>query len=580
MEPSPVPTAEPVPVAPERPWWLRRLCSQNPFYLLSSACVVHSTGLSLYGAEQEIPPPLMLALVAGYVAFLAAVGYLIVRLWKVWDDARSIFVILLFLFVVLAVVADSTLLTGTQTGAWMLAGGLGVAVLVTEFLLWGLRMPLPPRYRAPFYAQLALVFLYPLWLIDPIRAGAGDVIPWRLFAFSLASAGTILTLLPAVRRGRLPIRESGVLWPWPWYPWTIFVFFGECLVIRHYTLCLSFDPVSRLNAVAAYERMEHIFAPYFVVPIVLAAAVLVLEAGLVSGRRGVQWLALQLPLLCLPLALPGRTGNAAYVDFVERFTSRLGSPLWVTLLALTLFYVVGAFRRVAGAERRAILCLLATAFVGPEALHWLDVVTALRTGADPRLLWLLAGLLLGIACARGHSRWWLEGSVYTVLAAAMSGWFDGLDFSRTVVAAHALTVAVVAIAALRRDPLALWLRGVAAVLLFAGPLAACLRAAEGFEPAWLPLAYIGAATLAAAWLGWRLPHRLCLYAAALNVVLAYGTSFLQLYTYLERAVRWAGLPTFAIGIALLHVGLLISATKGGGLRAARLRIAGIAARRR
>jgi hypothetical protein len=580
MEPPSIANAEPVQAAPERPWWLRRLCSQNPFYLLSSACVVHSTGLSLYGAEQDIPPQLMLALVAGYVAFLAAVGYLIVRLWNVWDDARSIFVILLFLFVVLAVVADSTLLTSARTGAWMLAAGLGVAVLVTEFLLWGLGMPLPPRYRVPFYGQLALVFLYPLWLIDPIRAGAGDVIPWRLFAFSLAAAATILTLLPAVRRGRFPIRESGVLWPWPWYPWTIFVFFGVCLVIRQYTLCLSFDPVSRLNAVAAYERMEHIFAPYFVIPILLAAAVLVLEAGLVSGRRGVQWLALELPLVCLPLALPGRAGNAAYVDFVERFTSNLGSPMWVTLMALTLFYAVAALRRVAGAERRALLCLLAMAFVGPEALNWLNVLTALRDGADPRLLWLLAGMLLGIACVRRHSRWWLESAAYAALAAAQSGWLDGLGFSRPVVAAHLLAAAVIAIAALRRDPLAVWLRGLAAVLLCAGPLYVCVRAAGGIEPAWLPLAYIAAATLAAGWLGWRLPHRLCLYAAALNVALAYGTSFLQLYAYLDRAVRWAGLPTFAIGIALLHLGLLISAKKGGGLRAVRLRIVGIAERRR
>jgi hypothetical protein len=580
MESPALRISEPSPSAPHRPWWLRRLCSQNPFYLLSSACVVHSISLSLYGGEQDISPPMMLALVAAYVAFLAVVAYAIVRLWKVWDDARSIFVILLFLFVVLALVADSTVLNRAQDGAVMLAAGLAAAVLVTEFLLWGLKMPLPLRYRAPFYLQMGLVFLYPLWLLGPLRRGDDVQVEWRIFAFSLLSAVTILTLLPAVRRGRFPIRESGVLWPWPWYPWTIFVFFGVCLVIRLYTLCLSFDPVRHLNAVAAYERLENIFGPYFLVPFLVAGAVLVLEAGLVSGRRGVQQLGLAIPLFGVVCALPGRTGNAAYVDFVERFTETFGAPLWVTLMVAAVFYGVAAVRRVSGAERWALTCLLALAVVGRNALSREDVEVSLLRLPDPVLLWLLAAVLLVFAAIRRRSRWWLECSLYAVLAAQGSGWFDGWMFSPGVLALHAQAVAVIAIGTLCRDPLAVYLRELSAAFLCCGPVVVCLRAAGGLDPPWVPVPYIGAAALIAGCLGWRLPHRRCLYAAVVNIALVYSTSFLQLYGFLDQTVRWAGLRTFAIGVGLLHVGLVISAAKGGGLRSARLWLVAFADRRR
>jgi hypothetical protein len=108
----------------------------------------------------------------------------------------------------------------------------------------------------------------------------------------------------------------------------------------------------------------------------------------------------------------------------------------------------------------------------------------------------------------------------------------------------------------------------------------CCRAAGGVDLPWVPVPYVGAAAIVAGGLGWWLPHRRLLYAAVIDVALVYFSSGLQLYGYLDHTVRWAGLRTFAIGIALLHVGLVISAAKGGGLRAARLRLAEFADRRR
>ena len=50
--------------------------------------------------------------------------------------------------------------------------------------------------------------------------------------------------------------------------------------VRAYLLCLSLDPLMD------DERNLTIFAPYFLAPFVLAVAVVLMELGIVSGRRG------------------------------------------------------------------------------------------------------------------------------------------------------------------------------------------------------------------------------------------------------------------------------------------------------
>jgi hypothetical protein len=98
-------SSEPVASPPEAPTPAPRtwgwLSNQNPFYLFSAACVMHSTGWSI-GDANGLPAWLTPALIAGYIALLAIASGVIVRLWKVWDDARTIFVTLLILFLELA----------------------------------------------------------------------------------------------------------------------------------------------------------------------------------------------------------------------------------------------------------------------------------------------------------------------------------------------------------------------------------------------------------------------------------------------------------------------------------------------
>ncbi|MFO1095470.1 MAG: hypothetical protein U0992_19530 [Planctomycetaceae bacterium] len=272
----------------------RRVSCPNPFYLLSAACFIHATGIPLQAEGHPLSPEGLLGLIAGYAAILAAIAFVIVRLWKVWDDARSIFMILLLLFLELALCADSTLQADPGRGARLLVVGLGVAAAISEFVLRGLRLKLPASYRLPYYAQLAVLFLYPLWLLPTLKASDVVGTTWRIFAFPFVVGLSILLLWPAVRRGPRAVENNGSPWQWGWYPWTLFVFLGFCLCLRSYTLCLSFDAATALKFAAAY-RLENIFGLYFLAPVLLAAAVLVLEAGVQSGRREVQWWGLAIP---------------------------------------------------------------------------------------------------------------------------------------------------------------------------------------------------------------------------------------------------------------------------------------------
>ena len=107
-----------------------------------------------------------------------------------------------------------------------------MAAAISEFVLRGLRLKLPAGYRLPYYGQLAVLFLYPLWLLPTLTASDAAGTTWRIFAFPFVVGLSILTLWPAVRRGPQAVANNGSPWRWGWYPWTLFVFLGFCLCLR------------------------------------------------------------------------------------------------------------------------------------------------------------------------------------------------------------------------------------------------------------------------------------------------------------------------------------------------------------
>lgn len=412
---------EPNAVVPnaDRSAWQRLakvLYNHNPFYLLSVSCVLHGTAhwMRVEGVIAA-SPWLLMGLIGGYIVALAFVGWLIVRLGKVWDDARSVLLMIPLLFVELSLAFDETLLRDAATGRMLLLVGLLGAIVVSETVLIGLRIRLPWRYRVPYHATLALLFLYPISLASLEVIRDPDVYSWRIFLFPTVAAVIALMLLPAVRRGARHVADNGTPWRWPLYPWSLFVMLLICVGFRAYALSLSFDPVLSLSPAAA-DRLESAFGAYYLIPLVLACGVLLLEGGLVGGNPITRFCAMLVPILTFVMALPAESASAPYFEFLHRFVQTIGSPLWLTVLASALFYLWAWYRGAPGAETGWLAAMMLASVVGPRTMNldqphlveiwpWcviaaIELLFALRRGTSWRACLAAFGILL-----TAHTQW-------------------------------------------------------------------------------------------------------------------------------------------------------------------------------
>src|SRR5206468_1341608 len=126
---------------------------------------------------------LMLAL-AGYTLLLATTACVLVRLGNVWDDIRTILLLVVMMFLAISVTFDPTLTSHPALGRFCFLGGFLFAVLVSEGLLRGLRLALPWVFRLPYYLILALFFVYPVALIPLLGDPERPALQWALFGFS------------------------------------------------------------------------------------------------------------------------------------------------------------------------------------------------------------------------------------------------------------------------------------------------------------------------------------------------------------------------------------------------------------
>mgnify|MGYP006928164300 FL=1 len=195
------------------------LLQKNPFYLISAAMVIHGSGFWFKAGGGHDPWKLM-GLFGVFIVLLAVIGVAIVRFGKVWDDARSVFIILMMLFVELAMSFDSILVANPGQGVPLLVFGWLFAVATFEGVVAALGIRLRKLFRLPLHAMLVLMFLYPVTMLPAIRSSADALICWQLFGFSICVAVTVLMLVPAVRQHIAYAARSGTPWKWPWFPWT------------------------------------------------------------------------------------------------------------------------------------------------------------------------------------------------------------------------------------------------------------------------------------------------------------------------------------------------------------------------
>jgi hypothetical protein len=328
---------------------LRLLYTHNPFYCVSAFLVLWGLEKSFYLQGTKPQPELLMTGLAGYALLLAAVGCLLIRAGSLWEDIRTILLLIVLIFLAISMSFDEVLAADPAAGRLYFLGGLVFSVLLSELVLRGVRLRLPILFRLPYYALLAIFFLYPL-LLGPWQARENDPhLRWLLAGFSPLAGLLTLTLLPAIRRGADYVRDNGSPWQWPWYPWPLFVVLGVGVGLRSYALCVSFHP-SRGPAT--------MFEPYFLVPLLFAVNVLLLEIGIASRR-----LVLLRWMMAAPVGLVLlSTWTLSVPESINLRPMLLGacgcSPLFLTLVAVTVLYAVALARRV------------------PHALPWLTLATA------------------------------------------------------------------------------------------------------------------------------------------------------------------------------------------------------------
>jgi hypothetical protein len=471
-------------------WIMDHLYNHNPFYVLSAALVLFGIN-ALFQDHDALAHPnalsfdswFQLGLIAGYALLLAATGILIVRLGSVWDDARTILLTIVLLFVAMSVGFDKLVLTSAATFYQVLSVGLVFAIGLSEVVLRGLRIRLPILFRGPFYLFLGLFFLYPI-VLSHLLDGAGPSDPrgmlertlWGIFLFPSVTAVATLTLLPAVWRGPQYVTENGTPWRWPLFPWSLFVILAVAIMLRSYYFTISFHP---------FPGPTSAFGVYFLIPLLASICLILFELGRSVGRIFIEHLALLAPLPLLWLALPGRHHAPAFEQVLEIVMARIGSPVllcWWCLVALYLFawlrgnrlaesglgvlLVAGSVLGPATVDARSFQfpavapLLMASAFFAWVALRrtsssfrWLVAASsAIGTstvalwetpfvtlgGVGPLHLFMAAVLLIGFAFDDGFARVCRRiGSVMLVVFSAASvGAFHWGEFPTVVVLAH------------------------------------------------------------------------------------------------------------------------------------------------
>jgi hypothetical protein len=537
---------------PFRAPWLttisRKLYSNNPFYLISVLLVLFGLHRATAAAVDWKSNALTIGVLFGYTLLLALAAFAVVRFGKVWDDARTMFLLLVLLFLAISVRFDVISLSDPRLGAVCLLAGFAFAVGISEGLLRSLRIRLSAVYRRPYYLLLVLFFSYPLYLALLSVQGQDRRMTWCVFLFPAIASAILLTLWPAARRKEASEISNGTPWTWPWYPWSLFVVMVVAIGLRSYWLSNSFQ-AGRVGDIS--------FQPYFLIPLGLVTAFLLLELATTADCVALRRIALGLPLGLLLVAFPGDGRNKVAADFLNDLCQHLGSPAQIAMAGLIGFYFVAWIRGVQVAEWGVMSGLAATAWIssqtisltsiGAPSLWPLHCVAAIQLilAVKSNRLWrvpLPVAIELGVAWHQELHRWPTELAVYFTL--------------------HMLIVSILLAAALLNDP---WSRRLRLVSSAAIPVMAMLVVfAYGWifpsVPRPIDVRYVAMLTMISL-VNWRRTERVANLVGALSTVAV--LTLLQLRQVITPATETLGGSWVAWGVACLLIAVAISSLKGG-----------------
>jgi hypothetical protein len=546
---------------------LRWVSTNNPFYVISAGLFLVGI-LLLFGTPDKVEDNwLLLGGLTSYTLLLAGTAVVLIRFAKVWDDARTVLLLVVLMFLATSATLDYLIVFDVKFGgrkvplhailSTFLA--LGVAIGVSEALLRTVRLRLPQLYRGPYYLILAVFLLYPLaltpFLKSPDVNQANPHNPsmmWGLFGFSSVAALAFLTLLPAIRRGADYVRKNGSPWPWPMYPWTLFGLLALAVPGRAILLCYS------MHLIDVADLYDMTFGLYFLVPFGLVAAVLLLEVGIVTKRTGLLGAALALPIGLLVLASIGHRSEPIYRVFLAMFTDQLGGdPVYCTLLAAAGFYVYAAIRRVAWAFEALTATIALLTFVHPHILTVRNF-----SAPQPLPLVIAATLLLALGIWRGGSWRCLIGAFGVAIGIAVMIPNELVTSPyRWASALHVMFVAMLLVGALFDDDLARALRYIGPGLSLLAALAVMfLPLTPPAElPRWTLTLYPLAIALLLAGYGVWLRHVPTLVIAGAVLAMWGAASGWQIYRVVRTLV--VGMDYLVLSLLVFGLAVLISLAK-------------------
>lgn len=521
------------------------LHTHNPFYLISCFLIIYGLQGWATGAEASgglLPQTLSMAGgIAGYSLLMSLTCIAVVRLGKVWEDARSIFLVVLISLVALSTSFDQLCIEQFDPSVGLAVAGFLFSLATCEALIQFCGLRLTRWYRAAMYSMFGVFFGSPPLLgyfvaerYDTL-AGAGSAL------FSIAFAAAMLLLIPAVALGRRSARRNGTPWRWPWYPLAAFAVITVLACIRTHAIWMSFGFLGKGVT----------FEPMLLLPILAALLILFCEAGIGLRRPGIcrgTLLATPLLLLC------GLSGSGMTHLPIQSFIADwLGSGWTVAILTVSAVFLYMTMREIPGAVFGVPATILLAGFTAPLP----DVAESV--GLQPWMVILFGAAILYWTVFRLLPPDWLWASLAGIVAAAIAiaGRNYGLGREGYIAAAFFAWVSMMVLGAVFRTELAEFLRVMAAALIVIG----CGIAIYQFvfqDQRWPVITAMMSGAIVALGYMWLVRRSGWIYVAALQAIVMAG-----LIGY--SGVRAGALRQFnwpiSSGVACFFAGIAITASK-------------------
>ena len=428
----------------------RFLYTQNPFYLISCGLILYGLQIARHSYGDLVSQSMFLTVgISSYTILMAITAIAVIRLGKVWEDARSILLVVVIGQFALPTGLDELCNWDWKQGGILLAASAVSAFLITEIVLRLCRMRLPGWYRCSYFALLAVFYATPTLLGYAVAERHTRLSNWGAPLFSLLIGFALLLLVPAVRQGQRLLRNNGTPWRWPLYPLSAFVIVIVLAGIRTHAVWMSF------GFIGAAARFE----PFLLLPILFALLVLLAESDAMSAKPLRCYYALGMaPVM---LACGTSRGGMSYLPIEYDLQLYFGSALTISLVSLVAFYSYLLARKIPGAVHALVASIVALALLGkmPEI--------AATEGVRHWMIALVACFLYFLHCLRNYRSdiRWLAFAASTCLTIAMTGEAYQQERIAAISAFAVATLAMMAIGGCFHTKLARVLRHIAAVNL-------------------------------------------------------------------------------------------------------------------